>query len=165
MVVGNRTYKSLRVKELDKIKKFCELCNKETEQSIFKNQPQNWIIVGFIPIPYSKGWDIIFRCDNCKNTTQILKNEEEEAKILDNRYKDVKSKFHKEDFMVQVECCDVCYFEDKKKFSESKWNHTIGNIVLHLCNKHKDWLKNQKFNSQKEIITKISSWYEEKNQP
>ncbi len=158
MVLIKHIQRGLRTRELGKIKSKCNYCNRNTAQTVYFNRPINWFILGIIPIPYpSPNFDIIVNCERCNNVVNILNNEK--GDVLRDKFIDVKSDFHKRDFVVQIECCDVCYFENKKKIVPSKWETKAANTVLHLCDKHKGWLEEKKFKNAKELINHISNWY------
>jgi len=159
MVQIRQAKHNLRVKELGKATFFCPYCKKKTKQTIYKHQPMGWITIMLIPLPYpSPNWDILINCNECNNLYGALLKDSIKNKVVD-KFKDFKSSFKKRDFMVQIECCDICYFEQNKKMVPSKWRTKYSNRFINTCDEHKNWVKKQNFKNTKEILYKINSWY------
>jgi DNA-directed RNA polymerase subunit RPC12/RpoP len=164
-IIANKVLKRVRMRGHGIMKKYCPVCNKQTDQEILEQRPLNWILIGFIiPIPYnSKKYNIWYKCHKCGFVVGSDEEPEVKEEILE-RYPETTG-FRREEVKMQINVCDVCFFEENKRMTLVKWEQKVGNIVLHLCDKHKNWLENQKrkgkFSTQKELMNHISKWYED----
>jgi DNA-directed RNA polymerase subunit RPC12/RpoP len=156
--------KKVRVRGHGLIKLYCPVCDKTTDQEIQEQRPLNWMIIGFIPIPYnSKKFNIWYKCQDCEFIVGTEEDEQIKEEIIE-RYPET-SEYEKGEAKMQVEVCDVCFFEENKKVNLVKWEQKLGNVVLHLCEKHRNWIdehkKKGKLTTQKELMTRISKWYDQ----